>query len=153
MCCTEARRSMLGRGQCTLQVQICGKLYARACVVICWWIAIVRSIYSRFHQTFSVKRELREPSAECRLRPRAARGERSRGEEKGFGDMGGLSVRLVSSKGLSLGWVMMGVLAGLGRTFILPAPAVKGISPISLPKAPPYSFFIPAPPYVPWSSE
>ena len=63
--------------------------------------------------------------------------------------MGGLSVRLVSSKGLSLGWVMMGVLAGLGRAFILPAPAAKGASPISLPKAPPYSLFIPAPPYVP----
>lgn len=40
----KARRSMLVRCQCALQVTICGKLYARACVVICWWVAIVRSI-------------------------------------------------------------------------------------------------------------
>lgn len=128
------------------------KRYAHTCVVICRLrVATVRTEeQEKIHQTFSVKRELREPSAECRLLPRAALGDSSGfGDEKGFGDMGGLSVFL-SSKGLSFGWRMTGVLAGLGRRFILPAPPAKDVSPISLPKSPPYSLLSPpGPPYVP----
>lgn len=100
------------------------------------------------HQTFSVKRELLEPSAECRLLPRAARGERSEfGDMNGFGDIGGLSVeRLLSSNGFSSGWRMTGVLAGLGRRFSIPARPAKDSSPTSFSKSPPNSLFRPPEP-------
>lgn len=57
------------------------------------------------HQTFSVNLELREPSCECRLRPRARRGS----FRSGLGLTGGLSVdappplRLVPHVGASSG--------------------------------------------------
>jgi hypothetical protein len=58
--------------------------------------------------------------------------------------------RFESAKGLSSGWRMMGVLAGLGRMLILAI--APDVSPISFAKSPPYSLDIPEPPYVPWSS-
>lgn len=120
-----------------------------------WGVFKHYTTHACMHHTFSVNRELLLPSAECRLRPSAAgRRAMSLGWEKGLGDMGGLRVRLASSKGLSVGCVMTGVRAGLGRTFMR-----LGVSPVSLLKLegtaaapnslglwPPYSLFMPRPP-------
>lgn len=102
------------------------------------------------HQTFSVNLELRDPSAEARLRPRVPR------RMSGFGDCGGLRCDVALGKGAgsanglmsSSGCRMIGVLAGPGWKLIAPAPGVVGDLPTSFP----ISFESPGPPYVPWSS-
>jgi hypothetical protein len=91
----------------------------------------------RSFQTFSVNRELLDPSWDARLLPSEPLGGMS-----GLGDWGGLRYLLSVSKGLSLGCRMTGVLAGLGRMFICPDSRAVEVSPISFAN----SFDTPAPP-------
>jgi hypothetical protein len=115
----------------------------RSCVSLCKRevrarVRKVRAKADRSFQTFSVNRELLDPSAEGRLLPRVPLGGKS-----GLGDCGGLRYLLLSSNGFpSLGCRMTGVLAGLGRKFSCPESRVMEVSPISFPN----SFDKPAPP-------